>query len=66
VKDEAKAARYYKLTVDQNDTDAQYDYPVCLDDGRGVVKNEAEAAGYFEFVPYREDRARSRCSGTLQ
>jgi TPR repeat protein len=50
VKDEAEAVRYYKLTVDQNDTNAQYDYTVCLDGGRGVVKDEAEAVGYFKLT----------------
>jgi TPR repeat protein len=50
VTDKAEAVRYYKLAVDQNDTDAQYDYAVCLDDGRDVVKDEVEAAKYFKFA----------------
>jgi TPR repeat protein len=41
---------YYKLLVDQSDTEAEYDYAVCLEDGRSVVKDEAEAAGYFKFA----------------
>jgi TPR repeat protein len=44
VKDEAEATRYYKFAADQNDTDAQLNYVVCLENGRGVVKDEPEAA----------------------
>jgi TPR repeat protein len=39
VKNEAEAAEYYKLAVDQNHASAQFHYAVCLAQGRSVPKN---------------------------
>jgi TPR repeat protein len=47
VKNEAEAARYYKLAADQNDADVQYDSVVCLPNRGGVVKDEVKAARYY-------------------
>jgi TPR repeat protein len=44
VKDEIEAARYYRLAADQNHVSAQKRHAVCLEDGRCVVKDEAEVA----------------------
>jgi TPR repeat protein len=44
LKEEAEAVRCFSLAVDQNDVDAPSGYAVCLAKGRGVPKNEVEAA----------------------
>jgi TPR repeat protein len=50
VKDDAEAARYFKLAADQNDASSQNRYAICVATGRGVVKNEAEAAEHYELA----------------
>jgi TPR repeat protein len=50
VKDEAKAAGYFKFAADQNHAATQFHYALCLKDGGCIVKDEAEAAGHFKFT----------------
>jgi TPR repeat protein len=35
---------------DQNHTSAQFNYALCLEDGRGVPKDEAEATQYYKLA----------------
>jgi TPR repeat protein len=55
VKDEAEAARYFKLSADQNHASAQFNYAFCLVTGRGLPTNDAEAARYFKLAAEHND-----------
>jgi TPR repeat protein len=46
---------YYELAADQNHASAQRHYALCLANGRGVVKNEAEAAQYYKLAANQND-----------
>jgi hypothetical protein len=53
VTNEAEAAGYFKLAADQNHTSAQFHYALCLEDGRGVAKNEAKLLDTSNLLPIR-------------
>jgi TPR repeat protein len=44
------AARRWKLAADQNIAAAQYDYGVCLQNGRGVSIDLVAAAKYLKLA----------------
>jgi TPR repeat protein len=50
VKNEAEAARCYKLAADQHHTSAQFTYALCLANRKVVATNEAESARYFKLA----------------
>jgi TPR repeat protein len=41
-----KAAKYYRLAADQDLAQAQYNYALCLKDGRGVQRDLVADAHY--------------------
>jgi TPR repeat protein len=53
VKDEAEAAGYFKLAADKNHTSTLLHYALCLEDGRGVVKNEIKLLDASDLLPIR-------------
>jgi hypothetical protein len=57
VKDEietdADAAGYFKFAVDQSQTSTQLHYALCLEDSRGVAKNEAKLLYTSDLLPIR-------------
>jgi serine/threonine protein kinase len=44
-----KAAKYFKLSADRGNCDAQYSYGVCLEKGEGVAQNVRGAVKYFKL-----------------
>jgi TPR repeat protein len=48
--DLVEAARYYKIAADQNHARGQYEYAVCLANGRGVPVDGIAAARYFKLA----------------
>ena len=49
-KDELIAFKYYKLSADQNNTDAQNSLGLCYKHGIGTKKNEQQAYNYFKLA----------------
>jgi TPR repeat protein len=49
-KNEAEAAKLYRLAADQGNTDGQYSLGVCYEYGRGVTKDEEEAVGWYRLA----------------
>jgi TPR repeat protein len=43
------AAKYLKMSADQNHTNAQFTYGLCLAEGRGVEINLIDAAKYLKM-----------------
>jgi TPR repeat protein len=52
VKDEAELVGYFKFAADQNHAATQFHDALFLEDGLGIVKDEAEAgaAGYYNLA----------------
>jgi TPR repeat protein len=51
------AAKYFKLSADQNDADGQFYYGLSLFEGRGVPIDYVLAAKYFKFSADQNDAA---------
>jgi TPR repeat protein len=49
VTDENEAAKYYRLSADQGNSQGQFRYGRCLEHGIGVAKDSAEAAKYYKL-----------------
>ena len=61
-KNETEAVRYYKLSADQGNVDAQFNLAVCYATGSGVDKNETEALKYYQLAADQgNDRAILLC-----
>jgi TPR repeat protein len=52
---ESEAAKHYELAVNQNHASAQFQYAVCLEQGRSVPKNQIEAARYCKLAANQND-----------
>jgi TPR repeat protein len=48
-KNVVEAAQYFKLSADQGNVDAQFNYGLALKKGTGVSENRVEAATYFRL-----------------
>ncbi len=59
-KDEAEAARLFKLATDQGYAKAQFSLGVCYENGAGVEKDEDEAARLYELAAGQK-HARAQC-----
>jgi TPR repeat protein len=44
-----EAVKYYKLSADQGDADAQFNYGHCLQNGLGIETNVEEAVKYYKL-----------------
>jgi TPR repeat protein len=49
VQDLTEAVRYFKLSVDQGNSNAQCHYGICVQNGEGVVQDLTEAVRYFKL-----------------
>jgi hypothetical protein len=45
-----QSAKYFKLAADQNDSDAQFNYGLCLRDGDGVPVDLIQSAKYLKLA----------------
>ena len=55
LKDEAEAARWYRLAAEQGDAKAQVNLGVIYANGWGVLKDEAEAARWYRLAAEQGD-----------
>jgi TPR repeat protein len=49
-----KTAHYFKLAADQGLADAQFNYGVCLENGRGVPSDFQKAVHYYKLAADQE------------
>ena len=50
LKDNAEAARWFRLAAEQGDADAQYNLGVMYANGKGVLKDAAEAVRWYRLA----------------
>jgi hypothetical protein len=56
---QSAAAHYFKLSADQGNPSAQFNYGVCLQNGQGVSTNQSAAAHYFKLATDQGDERAS-------
>jgi TPR repeat protein len=56
-RDLVQAARYFKLSADQGDSNGQSRYGACLHEGNGIAQDRVEAARYFKLSADQGNRS---------
>jgi len=49
-RDLTEAVKYYRLSADQGDADAQYNLGLCYENGEGVSRDMTEAVKYLSLI----------------
>ena len=62
-KDDAEAARYFRLAAEQGFADGECNYGWCLANGVGATKDEIEAARFFRLAAEQGTRSPSGITG---
>ena len=60
-KDDAEAARWYRMAAEQGNPDAQFNLGLSYAKGQGVAKDNAEAVHWYRLAAEQGNATHSSC-----